>query len=119
MAENKFSTVYGVRLYPMDYLINEELTESDINNIFDTNSFLYSVIIGMFREINSPLKNFKIIKMCKTDPNWYTKFTWSKKQFENYEQKIYKAIKNIYQYGDEVSKSKAQWYMIQYAFTVK
>ena len=68
MSKSKFQTVYGVRIYPIDYLMSAELTESDLNHLFDTNSLLYSVIIGMYRYIgskkqNGQMSNLQILKI--------------------------------------------------------
>ena len=48
MSKSKFQTVYGVKIYPIDYLCNNELTESDLNNLLDDNKkgLIYSLIIG-------------------------------------------------------------------------
>ena len=67
MSKENFQTVYGVRIYPIDYLINEELTESDLNYLFDTKSLLYCIIIGMYRFIDNRKHNCDIIKDCKKD----------------------------------------------------
>ena len=120
MSKKVFSTVYGVRLYPLEYLMNEELTESDLNHLFDTKSLIYSLIINMFREVNSPLKNFQIINIIKNDNTWLNMYTWNKKTCTNFEKKIAKIYKNIYTYKtNEIPKSLAQFFIIQYGFNVK
>ena len=43
--EQKFQTVYGVRLYPLEYLMNEELNDEDLSWLFDQKSLLYSIIM--------------------------------------------------------------------------
>lgn len=121
MSKSKFQTVYGVRIYPIEYLKNEELTESDLNWLFDkgSNSLIYSIIIGMFRAIGNGKRNYQIIKMVKSDDKWFEKFTWSKKQFEKYEDDITLVIKNLYQYSLGESRIAAQNIMSNYSITVK
>jgi len=114
MSKSKFQTVYGVRIYPMEYLMNEELTESDLNHLFDTNSLLYSIIIGMYNVIGSKKRNCDIIKDCKKNNKWLSNQKWKTEQFIEYENNLIKALKNIYVYDDVTATSKAQWYMIQY-----
>ena len=46
MNKSKFQTVYGVKIYPIDYLCNNELTESDLNNLLDNNKILIKVLNG-------------------------------------------------------------------------
>ena len=119
MSKENFQTVYGVRIYPIDSLINEELTESDLNYLFDTKSLLYSIIIGMYRFIDSRKHNCDIIKDCKKDNKWLSKTKWTEDQFINFENKLTNVIKNIYCVNDTVATNKAQWYMIHYGFSVK
>ena len=118
MSNSKFQTVYGVRVYPIDYLKNEEYTESDLNCLCDTNSLIYSLIIGMFRKINSKKKNSDIIKTIKKE-NWVNYYSWTKTEFYEYEDDVVKIFRNLYQCGEIEARSKAQWFMIKYALTVK
>ena len=121
MSKAKFQTVYGVRVYPIEYLMNEELTESDLNYLFDkgTNCLIYSIIIGMFRYIGNNKRNYQIIKMIKSDNKWYEKINWTKDQFYDYENKLALVIKNLYQYKLEEAKICAQNIMIKYSLNVK
>ena len=122
MNENEnFQTVHGVKIYSIDYLANEELTDSDINNLLNKNSksMLYSFIIGMFKHIGIQKKNHQIIKLICNDNNWTNNFNWNKHQRKVYEDKLTKAYKNIYQYGDNTSRSYAEWFSTIYGFSVK
>lgn len=121
MSKSKFQTVYGVRIFPIEYLISEELTESDLTWLFDkgSKSLLYSIILGMFKVIGTTKRNYQIIKMIKSDDKWYEKFNWTKEEFENYEEKVALAIKNLYQYNLEESRIMAQNIMSNYSITVK
>lgn len=119
MSKSKFQTVYGVRIFPIEYLMNEELSESDLNYLIDTKSFLYSIIIGMYRETGSKKQNCDIIKDCKKNNKWISNNKWTSEQFYEFENKLIKIIKNIYYVNDIVASSKAQWFMIKYGFSVK
>ena len=120
MGKSSFHTVYGVRIYPIEYLMNAELTESDLNWLFGKNSksLLYSIIIGMFRFIGNKKQNYQIIKMITTDDKWFEKITWTKKQFKEYEECITLVLKNLYQYKLEESRIAAQNVMIKYSLNV-
>jgi hypothetical protein len=115
----KLNIVQGVKIYPIDYLINEELTESDLSNLFDSKSFTYSLIINMFRENNIKISNSNIIKMISNDSNWMNKFSWNKDKFNEFEHKVKKVYENVYNYADNVSKQYAQWWMTVFGFSVK
>lgn len=121
MNENVYQTVYGVKIYPIDYLANEELTDSDINNLFNKNnkSMLYSFIIGMFRYMGIKKKNYQIIKLISNDENWPNNFNWDEQQRKLFEDKLTKAYKNIYQYSNSLARSYAEWFSTIYGFSIK
>ena len=121
MEKTAYQTVYGTKIYPINYLMNAELTEADLNALLDKNNkgFTYSLIIGMFRHIKSNKKNYQIIKMCCNDDNWMNKNYWTELQRKEYESKISKVYKNIYQFGEEQSKYYAEWFTTVYGLTLK
>lgn len=121
MSKTNYQTVYGTRIYPIEFIGDHELTESELNNLLDNNKkgLLYSLIIGMFKVIKSSKRNNQIIKMVLEDKRWMYKYQWSKKQCEDYEKLIIKAYKNIYQCGDVQANSLMQWFIINYGITIE
>lgn len=119
MNKTKFSTVQGITIYPIEYLANNELTDNDLSNLLDKNGLKYSLIIGMFKFIKSPKRNYQIIKSITSNKNWYKKTTWSQKQQYEYEQLVIKVYKNIYQYKELAAISLAQWFMSIYGLTIE
>lgn len=121
MSKTNYQTVYGVKIYPVEFIGNHELTESELNNLLDNNGkgLFYSLIIGMFKTIKSSKRNYQIIKMIKEDKRWMYKYNWSKEQLDNYEKLIIAAYKNLYQYKDAQAVSLAQWFIIHYGFPVE
>ena len=115
----KISTVSGVKIYPIEYLMNNELTESDLSNIFDTPSLLYSIIIGMFRYSGNNQKNYQIIKIIKEDKRWMYNNYWTEKQAKEYEDILTKVFMNVYCESEIRSRSKAQWEIIWHGLNVK
>ena len=63
MSKTIYQTVYGTRIYPVEYIGNHELTESELNSLLDNDGrgLLYSLIIGMFKSIKSSKRNYQII----------------------------------------------------------
>jgi hypothetical protein len=117
---NKITTVSGVKIYPMEYLMNEELTEADLNNVFDTPSLLYSIIINMFHFAGYTSKrNTQIIKMIKEDKRWMYNNYWTHKQAKEYEDILTKVFMNVYCESEYRARSKAQWEMIWHGLHVK
>ena len=117
--EQKFQTVYGVRLYPLEYLMNEELNDEDLSWLFDQKSLLYSIIIGMFRFIGIKKSNSEIIKLVRKDPKWMYRYFWNTNEQQEFENKLIKIVKNIYYLSDFQAKQKAQWYIIIYGLSIK
>ena len=121
MSKTNYQTVYGVKIYPVEFISNHELSESELNNLLDNNGkgLFYSLIIGMFKTIKSSKRNYQIIKMIKEDKRWMYKYNWSKEQLDNYEKLIIAAYKNLYQYKDAQAISLTQWFIINYGFPVE
>lgn len=121
MSKTNYQTVYGVKIYPVEFISNHELTENELNNLLDNNGrgLFYSLVIGMFKAIKSSKRNYQIIKMIKEDKRWMYKYRWSKEQLDNYENLIIEAYKNLYQYKDAQAISLAQWFIIRYGFPVE
>jgi len=121
MSKTNYQTVYGVKIYPVEFISNHELSESELNNLLDNNGrgLFYSLVIGMFKAIKSSKRNYQIIKMIKEDKRWMYKYRWSKEQLDNYENLIIEAYKNLYQYKDAQAISLAQWFIIHYGFPVE
>lgn len=121
MSKTNYQTVYGVKIYPVEFIGNHELTESELNNLLDNNGrgLFYSLVIGMFKTIKSSKRNYQIIKMIKEDKRWMYRYRWSKEQLDNYEKLIITAYKNLYQYKDDQAISLAQWFIIRYGFPVE
>ena len=80
MKKDKLQMVNGTKIYSLDYLMNEELSDLDLNNLFDTKSLIYSFIIEMFKFIHSKKRPNEIIKMVKNENNWMDRYSWSIKE---------------------------------------
>lgn len=121
MSKTKFTTVQGVTIYPIDYLANEELSDNDLSNLLDNDKrgLRYSLVIGMFKFIKSPKRNYQIIKSITSNKNWFKKTTWTTVQQNEYEQLVIKVYKNIYQYKELTAVSLAQWFMSIYGLNIE
>jgi len=118
MSKSNYQIVGGICIYPIDYLMNEELTEFDLVNLFETPSLLYSYIVGMYKYIGNNKSILNIINEVRRDNKWTSRYKWTKKQQLNYEDIFSKVIKNIYCTSDKISKQKAEWYTICYGFDI-
>ena len=107
-----------IKLYSLDYLANNELSEEDLLNLLDNKCLLYSIIIDMFNYANIKKTNKDIISFIRKDPYWMEKYTWSKQILDIFENKLIKALQNIYCYDLNTATQKAMWYMTIYGFKV-
>lgn len=112
--------IQGVKIFPIKYLLENDLTESDIEVLLDEKSLSlkYSIVLGMFEYTHIYKPVLEILSIIKKD-KWMYKYQWTYKECENYEKIITNIIKKLYYYSEEKSKSIAQWYIIMYGFQVK
>lgn len=109
-----------IKIFTLDYLANNELTDNDLSNLLDNNkSLVYSIIIGMFNHINIHKSNNEIIKLITTQKRWMYKFFWSKEELMSFEDLLTKVLKNIYYTSEYIARQKAQWYITIYGFNRK
>ena len=119
MSKQNFQVIQGKKIYSIDYLMKEELSEFDLNNLIDDNNLLYSIIIGMYKHIHSKRNLIDIIKNVQINNEWLSKNKWTEKERNDYENKLIKVLKNIYCMSDNIATQRAQWYMTIYGFEIK
>lgn len=107
-----------IKLYSLDYLCNNELSEEDLINLLDNKCLLYSIIIEMFNYADIKKSNKDIISFIKKDPYWMEKYTWNKSKLITFENKLIQALQNIYCYNLNTATQKAMWYITIYGFKV-
>ena len=111
--------INGVKIYSLDYLANEVLTDEDVNALVDTNSLKYSVIIEMFKLCKIKKSINDIIDLITTNLNWFDDHKIDKKNFDYLENTLTKIYKNIFSYNENTAKQYAQWFMSIYSFRCK
>lgn len=109
----------NIKIYPMDYLIESELSDEDLMYLLDKKNLTYSLIVGMFKFAKINKQDSEIINLIQNDSKWMYKYHWSKKELNEFENKITKVLKKIYYYSDLTSRKMAQWYIIVYGLSVK
>jgi len=121
MSKTKFTTVQGITIYHIEYIMNEDLTDNDLSNLLDNkkSGLIYSLIINMFRLAKSNMNESKIFEFIKTDKNWMNSIKLTKSKYNKFENMLIQVYKNIYQYKEATAISLAQWFMIKYGFKIK
>jgi hypothetical protein len=104
------------KIFSIYYLYSQELSDDDLHQLLDTNSLIYSLIIGMFRYNNSKLSDNQIIKLIKTQKSWPDNIYWKRNQYNEYTELVAKIYKNIYQCSYLTALSKAQFFLMKYGF---
>lgn len=116
MNKPKFPAINGVYIYPLEYLQNEELTETDLNYLFDTKSLLYSLIIGMFKFASYNFTDDHIIDIINNDKKWVYKYYFIYNKHKQFTKILVNIFKNLYYYSDKEALDYAQLWMIYYGF---
>ena len=121
MSKTIYQTVNYIKIYPINYLANEELTDIDLNNLLDNSKLglTYSLIVNMFKFANSKMTDEQIIDYIKSDKNWMNSIKLTKSKYNKFENMLIQVYKNIYQYKEATAISLAQWFMIKYGFKIK
>ena len=106
-----------VKIYPIEYLINEELNEDDLYNILDTKSLEYSLHCFMMHIINPELTTKQCIDISHIN-GWFDTYRWTQTQCKKAEEQIKRAFMNIHQIGPLQALQRAQMYIITYGPSV-
>lgn len=107
------------KIYSLDYLSNQELSEEDLYFLFETKSLFYSIIISMFK-FNGDLRLDKdILEYCKKEKKWVYKNVWTKQKRRKFLNDLIKVYKNVYQYSDIKAKDTALGFLLLYGFNIK
>ena len=108
------------KIFEIDYLIGNELTEDDLYNLFETESLNYSFIIEQYRFLNEYTSPNKISQDFTRDNGWLNKKHFhSIKERQKFVSKIEKAVQNIYQYSEFMAKRWVAEWMFHYGFSLK
>lgn len=116
--ENCYFIVNGIKIYENDYLANNELSETDLDNLFLHNSLTYSLVFNMLRFAGCKQSASSIIKEITADNSWLYKYKWTYRQQEEYEDMLSKIFYNVYRYRGDELKSYVQWFIITFGLQV-
>lgn len=108
------------KIYDFDYLTKTEFGEDDLYHLFETQSLNYSIIQEMFR-VTGEYTNIKhLADHFKRDNGWLTNRHFkSKKDRQNFINRLIPIIKNVYQYSDYEAKRWVDDWMFHYGFSIK
>lgn len=113
------------KIYTIYYLLNEELTEDDLFNLFETSSLNKSLILGMFYITWkwSPDEKDKVDEVKKfikdNDRLWMDKKFWNFKQYQDFRKILIGVAKNVYQYNSLMCEKWADQWLMYYGFRIQ
>ena len=107
------------KIYSIDYLKREELTDEDLRNLLDKSSLILSLILYEFRMIGDKREDWAILKEVKTEEGWSDNYFFSKKQRRKFIDDVSKVYKNLYVYDNTVCKSNAEHFAMMFGFRVR
>lgn len=105
-----------MQIYSISDLQNKPFDDEEIDIV--SKSLIYSLIIGMFKQIKSGLSDKEIISLCKKD-NWFENYSWTQNQKETYKKKLDKIFYNLYRFGPIKCSNTSNEFLMKYGFTVK
>lgn len=103
-------------IYSISDLKNKSFDDEEIDIV--SKSLIYSLIIGMFRQIKSKLSDKEIISICKKD-NWFENYQWTKLQKESYKKHLDKVFYNLYRFGPIKCSNTSDEFLLRYGFSIK
>lgn len=104
------------KIYSIDYLVNNELTDEDLRNLLDKSSLILSLILHQFRIIGDTREDWVILKEVKTKEDWMENYFFSKKQRNNFIDDVSKVYKNIYRCNHTTCKRSAENFVLAFGF---
>ena len=107
------------KLYTLEYLLNEELTDEDLVNILYKKSFNYSIIYNMFKFIDKEEDESILYNKIIKDNTWLNTYHFTKRQYNKYKDILAQIYKNIYQVGIKTAYINADNWLMFYGFKIK
>lgn len=107
------------KIYPVEYLKNNELTDEDLKNLLDKTSLILSLVLHEFRMIGDKREDWVILKEVKTEKNWVDNYFFTKKQRNKFIDDISEVYRNIYVYNETSCKRNAEHFALIFGFRIK
>lgn len=77
----------STKIYTSEELLTMNPTVKDINYFTDSASLYLSLTVDMFRFCGASDDPVEILNICRTNPNFYKQYTWTKEQRSEFEHK--------------------------------
>lgn len=106
----------NLQIYSINDLINKNFDDEEIDIV--TKSLIYSLIIGMFRQIKNNMSDNEIIKLITKD-NWFDNYTWTEHQCIDYKNKLNKIFYNLYRFGSNKCANSSNEFIMKYGLKIK
>ena len=105
-----------IKIFDLDYLVSSDYTDDDLYHLFATKSLVYSLIVAQFR-LGGYKESVKDIKIIVKKKHWQYKYFLNDQQISEFEDKVTKIYKKVYQCSNAEALSRAQMFYVQYGFS--
>lgn len=104
-------------IYSIQDLKTKAFDDEEIDIVQD--NLIYSLIIGMFQYANIDIPENKILKLIKTEDNWFDNYFWTSQQKTRYQKDLNKIFYNLYRFGPNKCQNSSDDFLMRYGFLVK
>lgn len=104
------------KIFDLDYLVSSDYTDDDLYHLFATKSLVYSLIVAQFK-LGGYKESVKEIKAIVKKKHWQYKYFLNDQQISEFEDKVTKIYKKVYQCSNAEALSRAQMFYVQYGFS--
>ena len=105
-----------IKIFDLDYLVSSDYTDDDLYHLFATKSLVYSLIVAQFK-LGGYKESVKDVKIIIKKKHWQYKYFLNDQQISEFEGKLTKIYKKVYQCSNTEALSRAQMFYVQYGFS--
>ena len=86
---------YEYQIYDNDFLLNGDIPEDEREEMIEDGCLYDSISVNTFRFMNWSQDVREIVRIMKTEPNWFRKYVWSKEKRVEYEKIVHDILMRI------------------------
>ena len=92
---------YEYKIYDNDFLLTSDISEDELDDMIEGSCLYDSISVNTFRFMGWSQDVREIVRIMKTEPNWFRKYVWSKEKRVEYEKIVHDILKRILGMDDE------------------
>lgn len=92
---------YEYKIYDNDFLLTGDIPEDELEDMIEGSCLYDSISVNTFRFMNWSQDVKEIVKIMKTEPNWFRKYVWPKEKRVEYEKIVHDILMRILEIDSE------------------